>query len=334
MEKYKFFIGCDMSKSFFDVSYLNAGKKVNYLGRYDNDHDGFKAMLKELKDHALVSQVEWLVCFENTGVYSKSFLEWLISKEISCKEENPIQISRSLGIRRGKSDKADSKDICQYGYEKRDSIIPSQLSQPLIVELRKLLSRRDTLVRHKQSLEQSVNEQKSSLNPKLKKLFVKQNDVLLKVMNKQIGELDKEIEKTIESDDDINNNGKLIRSVIGIGPVISAYMIAATENFSCFTDGRKFASYAGIAPFENSSGTKHGRTRVSHFANKKVKSLLSNAAIVAVRHDKELKRYFERKRKEGKAEGVIYNAIKNKIIHRVFAVVKRKSPYVRLATYK
>lgn len=334
MEKYKFFVGCDMSKSFFDVSFLSFANDVQYLGQFSNDHKGFEEMESQLLSRTSIPAQQWLVCFENTGIYSKAFLEWLVSKQIPCKEENPIQIARSLGIRRGKNDQADSRDICQYGFEKRDSILPSQLSQPLIVELRKLLSRRDTLVRHKQALEQSVNEQKASLNPKLKKLFVKQNDALLKVMNEQIAELDQEIEKTIESDDDLNNNSNLIKGVIGIGPVISAYMIAATENFSCFTDGRKFASYSGIAPFQNSSGTKLGRTRVSHFANKKIKTLLFNAAVVAAQHDKELKLYFQRKRLEGKPEGVIYNNIKNKIIHRVFAVVKRQSPFVRLANYK
>jgi len=334
MEKYNFFVGCDISKSSFDVSFKIPGYDVDYLGQFTNNQEGFKEMEMQLKESTSSSHSTWLICFENTGVYSKSILEWLVSRMIACKEENPIQISKSLGIRRGKSDKADSKDICQYCYEKRDVIVPSKLSNPLFIELRKLLSRRDTLVRHKQSLEQSVNEQKGSLNPKLKKLFVKQNEALLKVMNKQIEELDREIKKTMEEDDTMNNNGKLIKSVIGVGPVISAYMIAVTENFSCFTDSRKFASYSGVAPFENSSGKTQGKTRVSHFANKKIKSLLSNAVIAAVQHDREIKQYFERKIKEGKPKGVIYNAIKNKIIHRIFAVVKRQTPYVPLATYK
>lgn len=62
---------------------------------------------------------KWLICFENTGSYSKEILYFLVDQDIPCLEENPLKISRSLGLRRGKSDKVDSQDICNYAFEKR-----------------------------------------------------------------------------------------------------------------------------------------------------------------------------------------------------------------------
>ena len=68
-------------------------------------------------------------------------------------------------------------------------------------------------------------------------------------------------------------------------------------------------------------------------ANKKMKSLLSNCANVAIMHDKEIRAYYERKLAEGKEKGSVINAVKNKLVHRVFAVIKRQTPYVRLHNY-
>ena len=141
---YSFFVGCDISKSHFDASFFKDKYPV-YTGQFSNDISGFKLFVKELKLHTDIPQSSWLVCFENTGVYSKPLLEWLFSQGIPCREENALTISRSMGLRRGKDDKIDSKDICRYVFEKRDSIQPSKFSNPLIVKLKKLLSRRDFL---------------------------------------------------------------------------------------------------------------------------------------------------------------------------------------------
>lgn len=330
---YNLFIGCDMSKSFFDVSFYQKNNPV-YLGQFSNDIAGFKEMVKQLKKVSKVLKTSWFVCFENTGVYSKALLEWLISQEIPCREENALTISKSLGMRRGKNDQADSKDICKYAFEKRDSIKPTTLSKPRIIKLKKLLSRRDLLVRQRQALLTSLKEQKQTLDPQILDLFQAQNDKMLELYTDQIKELEKQIQQTIDEDEDMKKNNELVQSVIGIGLINSAYMIAYTHNFSSFETSRQFATFCGIAPFLHyQSGTQEGKSKISHLANKKIKSLLSNAVNVAVMYDKELAIYYQRKLSEGKAKGVVLNALKNKLVHRVFAVVKRQTPYVKMMTY-
>ena len=106
-------------------------------------------------------------------------------------------------------------------------------------------------------------------------------------------------------------------------------MLVHTHTFTAFKDARQFACYCGIAPFEYASGTSiKGKTKVSHLANKKLKSLLNMAALNAVRFDSELKAYYERRVKEGKNKMCVLNIIRNKLVSRVFAVVKRGTPYV------
>ena len=72
---------------------------------------------------------------------------------------------------------------------------------------------------------------------------------------------------------------------------------------------------------------------MSPLANRKMKALLSNCATVAVRYDPELKVYYQRKLKEGKAKMSALNAVKAKLINRVFATVNRGTKYVELKQY-
>ena len=121
---------------------------------------------------------------------------------------------------------------------------------------------------------------------------------------------------------------------MGVGIITAAAFLIYTQDFTAFDNGRQFACYAGVAPFEHTSGSSiRGRTRVSSLANKKMKALLSNCAAAAVQHDPQLKAYFQRKRGEGKKRLLVLNAIKAKLINRVFATVSRGTPYVPIAHY-
>jgi len=108
----------------------------------------------------------------------------LIDKGIACIEENPLKISKSLGLRRGKNDKTDSLDICQYVFEKRDSIEPSIITSPIINKLKKLLSRRIFLVQQRQALNTSVKEQKGFIDDDIYKEFKLSNDVFNKSLQR------------------------------------------------------------------------------------------------------------------------------------------------------
>ena len=107
----------------------------------------------------------------------------------------------------------------------------------------------------------------------------KGNEILFSVHEKMIKELTKQIEKIeskidniIKSNSKLNKQYELINSIKGVGPQTALFMIAYTNGFTRFETWRKFASYCGIAPFPNSSGTSlKGRTKVSGLANKKIK---------------------------------------------------------------
>jgi transposase len=84
-------------------------------------------------------------------------------------------------------------------------------------------------------------------------------------------------------------------------------MSGPPQRFKDITDAKKFACYAGVVPFEQSSGRKRGKPHVSRIANKKVKALLHLAALSASLHSDEFKTYFDRKVAEGKNKMLVLN---------------------------
>jgi transposase len=160
-------------------------------------------------------------------------------------------------------------------------------------------------------------------------------DLIINTANEKISantgyikKVEVQIMELITSNESMQLNYRIITSIKGIGPVNAWMTIAYTENFSSFPDGRHYAVYVGVIPFEHTSGTsKKGRRRTSNLAQKELKQELNQAAKSAITHDLELRAYAERKLKN-KEYGLVLNNVKFKLILRMFSLVKRGEKYV------
>jgi len=104
---------------------------------------------------------------------------------------------------------------------------------------------------------------------------------MLAHFNEEIKKVEKELYRLIKEDEKLAQQFKLINSIKGVGPQTALVMIVLTNGFTSFEQWRKFASYAGTAPFSNESGTFKGKTKISHLANKRIKTLLSCCATAS-----------------------------------------------------
>ena len=146
--------------------------------------------------------------------------------------------------------------------------------------------------------------------------------------------IDKEIDCYIQEDASISKNYNLLTSIPGIGRIIALETIVLTENFTTISNPRKYACYIGIAPFKKESGTSvRKRTSVSKKGFSEAKADLSIAVLSAIKNNPSIRDYWIRKRKE-KCGGIVLNAIKFKLVLRMFAVIKRGTPYVETDAYK
>lgn len=325
--KFKWFVGIDISKKTLDTTlYGDVEKKNAKHIRIKNEAPHFNKIIKWLNKIG-VDEKQTLFCMEHTGVYGIDISVFMEKCKFSYSMVAPYHIKLSLGLTRGKNDKVDSYQISRFCYLHRNEIKLSKLPSETIQKLSGLIGERERLVKM-QTVEKQVLKELEKVNSRSTIDRVKNR---LNLFTRDISLIEDEIEQTIKAETDIYNNYILARSVTGIGLVNTVLFIIYSNNFKGFTDARKYACYSGVAPFENTSGTSiKGKTRVSHIANKRVKVNLSNAARSAVQNDPELRLYYKRKEKEGKEHGVIMNAVKFKLITRVFAVVNRGTPFVKM----
>jgi transposase len=321
------FIGIDVSKLVLDVFILSC----EYHFKVENSPSGFAQLLEICCDKLDVSREQLYFSFEHTGRYSRLLAVFLEQSEITFSQIPALDIKASKGISRGKTDKADAKDIALYAWRKRDELEPTKLQSAETSELRQLVALRDKLIKHRTAYKNSIKDLQDCYYEG-ETDFIKNTQIrMINHLNEEINKVEDRMDQIIESMPEWKENYKLIKSVRGVGPIISRYMIIYTENFTRFANHKKFACYAGIAPFEYASGSSvKGRTRVHACANKQLKSLLNMGAMNAIQIKGEYRQYYLRRQKEGKNNMSTLNIIRNKLLARIFAVVKRQTPYVDL----
>lgn len=324
---YKLFVGIDISKLTIDVVLLTrSGLEPGQHKTFINNYSGFDELLKWIAEKE-ASFNELLFCCEHTGIYALPICTYLASKQGNLWVENALQIKRSIGLKRGKSDKADALAIARYARVNQDQARLYQAPSSAISTIKYLITFREQLVRHQTSLKCSCSEL-TAFDQQQASFSIGHTNELIAIYEQKIKKTDEQLLEIILHDEQLARQFELICSVHGVGRQTALFILIHTKAFTAFSDYRKFACYCGVAPFPYDSGTSiKGRNRISHLANKKLKSLLTMCALNTIKKDNEFKRYYERKKTEGKPFLTILNVIKNKLISRIFAAVRRGSPY-------
>lgn len=328
---YLFFIGIDISKRTLDFA-VRDRKKLLFHIKVDNSLEGLKQFQQECLNRN-VTLTQSLVCCEHTGIYSQHILALATENNLTLWLESSLRIKRSLGLQRGKSDKIDAMRISEYAFRYADQATiwqPERGSPPgqIILKLRQLVALRKRLLNAKNTLRVPAEEVAAFQDKALQREMEKLNKRPIEALEKQIADVEKKIKTLIKEDDSLKHLFDLVTSVDGVGEVVFCEMVIATNEFKLFSCPRKFACYSGVVPFEHTSGTSiRGGTRVSHLANKKMKKLLHMAALSVVSGKGEMADYYHRKVEQGKNKMLVLNAVRNKIIHRVFACVRNDRKY-------
>ena len=329
MKSYNYFFGVDVSKRTVDITSL-INQKTEHR-RFDNDPEGMGLLLHWLKESNIVFE-QTLFCMETTGLYCFPLTAFLTTNEIDTWVEHAARIKKATALSRGKNDKIDSQRIATYASKNLEKV---RLWKPVgstLQQIKHLSALRERLVNTKKRLVTPIKEFEDVGNLAMAKLLNKSIKSSLAAIDKDLKNLEAKVIEIINGDDNLKQLYKLITSVVGIGFVTAVNLMIYTNGFTVMKDARKLACYCGVAPFAYTSGTSiKGRTRVHPMANKKLKCNLHMASLSAVKLDSELKAYYERKVEEGKSKMSVLNAIKNKLLARVVAVVNKQEEYVKKA---
>ncbi|MDR3678555.1 MAG: IS110 family transposase [Flavipsychrobacter sp.] len=327
-----YFIGIDVSKPFFDASLLivtNHQKGVIETEHFINSPEGIKSFDKWLKSKKVPFDPATLLVLENTGIYHRLLWSYCTEKKLPVHIGNAAHIKWSFGIARGKNDKIDSIRLCNYAFKEADTLKSTPALNPVLLYLKDLMTARTKLLSQLNSTKVYIKELKAVNSKDVQKIMEQAHRQALEGIKASIKQLEMRITKLIEENNDLKTNHELLITVPGIGHLTAIYMICCTNNFAGNISGKQLACYAGVVPFEYTSGISvKGRSRVHSMANKDLKKMLHLCALTTIRHYSEFKHYYERKKMEGKHSMSILNAIRNKIVLRAVAVIKKQRPYV------
>ena len=323
-------IGIDISKPFFDA-FIYTSKKHR---KFQNNEQGFKALVSWVNKSTPYASSERLFIFEHTGLYSLPISVFLTNEKIHFVLIPGLELRKSLGIARGKNDKVDAQAIALYAYRRREELTPYKMPCKNLIELRKLLSLRDKLVRQRSGFMTTKRESAIFIAPEEQPTYFCVHDEMIVFLSKMIREVEQKVREIFRREEKLQSLFKLVTSIKGVGEQTAWHIIVYTSAFTLFENSRKFASYAGVAPFPYQSGISiRGKTKVHQYANKKFKSLLSNCATSAINCNPEMRIYYNNRISKGKDKMSTINVIRNKLLSRIFAVVKRGTPYVNTVTY-
>lgn len=327
MKQFKEVVGVDVSKLTLDAKL----HQKDFYCQFDNTTRGFKDLLKWVRKNGQIPAEEVLFCFEHTGLYSLPLASFLAEKKIPFAMIPALEIKRSLGIVRGKDDAIDASRIAEYAYLRRSQIKTTTLPSANLIKMKDLLTLRARMVSQRAGYKSSLTELRTFLNRKSNAELFDCQKRLIRALDENIDVVEDQLLALMKEEPTVFEMYKLIMSVKGIGPVVAAHLIVITNCFTSFENSRQLACYSGIAPFKKQSGTSlKGSSKISQLANKKLKALLDRSASTAIQHDPELKKYYERRVKKGKSKRSTINVVRNKLLHRVFAVVKRRTPFVNI----
>ena len=322
MEKIKF-IGIDISSKTLDICIKSDGMRISMVIANE------QGQIKEFLSNNSGSNIKLIIAMENTGRYNWTLYEVFAETNFQVYVIPPLHLKKSMGLVRGKNDKIDAVRIADFIEKNYQELIPWQPSSVSIRKLKVLLTERNYRIKLKRQLISQKSDYKRMHNMGLEDELTSLNAEMVENINKQIKILEDKIQNLIECDTQLKQMDKIIQSVPGVGKVLSWYFIAKTNAFTDIKDPRKMACYAGVVPFEHQSGYSiYRKPHVSVFADKLLKSLLHLGAMTAIRGKNDLREYYLRKVGEGKNKMSVLNAVRNKIIHRVFAVINKKTFYL------
>jgi transposase len=322
----KVFIGIDVSKDKVDACIIKDEAIISEEIITNNNAEIKKFFEKIIKEHTAETV---LTCAEHTSIYTYHLKEVSAELGLDLWLENPYQLKCYSDADRGKNDKKDAKKIAIYCQRFKDKAQLFSLPDKVMATLKLLITEREMYMKYKQSCKAQLTDQKNFMSKRDYEDKKGRLEGLIKELESSIKKIDEKMQELIKKDDTLSKQHKLISSVEGVGSQTATRVLVETNAFRDFTEGRKFCCHVGVAPFEYVSGSSVKSSRaVSKKAAISIKSLLHMCSMSVIRNkDSVLKKYFDRKVAEGKNGMAVLNAIKGKLIMRIFAVIRDDRMY-------
>jgi transposase len=293
---------------------------------FANEYDSFPKYLSWLQAHDIRPDNS-VICMEATGVYNEVLAHFLKLNHYPVAIEPPLKVKRAFKPEGNKSDPVDSTQVSEYAYRFWDELVLWQPRSELLEQIHTLLTTREQLVVGRTGHLNSLKAlQRKQVRTALAETIHEQAVAELK---QHILAVEAEIRRLIDQDPDFRQLVGLLLSIPGVGLLLAAHMLVIIQTSQEPLSPKQLAAYAGICPYENSSGTSLHFTPTSrHYGPPALRKLLYLAAMSLRTHNAQFRTYFLRKTEQGKPKKLVINNIANKLLKIMVAVVRSKTAFI------
>lgn len=329
MSKPNYFVGIDIASATFTSAVGCMQEKWHILvrpARFANDYDALPHYLSWLQEHGLQPD-NCVICMEATGVYTEVLAHFLQLNHYGVAIEPPLKVKRAFKPEGTKSDPVDSTQIAEYACRFWDELALWQPRSERLEQIHTLLTIREQLVVERTGHHNSI---KALQRKQVRTAFAEQiHTQAITELKQHILAVEAEIRKLIDQDPDFRQLVGLLLSIPGVGLLLAAHMLVLFQTSPEPVSPKRLAAYAGICPYETSSGTSLHCTPTSrHYGPPALRKLLYLAALSLRTHQPQFRAYFLRKVEQGKPKQLVINNIANKLLKIMVAVARSKTAFI------
>lgn len=306
------FVGIDISKARLDVALRPA--ESTFTVSYDDA--GLATVVDRLSALAPVA-----IVVEATGGLEVLLSGALAAAGLPVAVVNPRQVrdfARATG-RLAKTDALDAQILAQFAEAVRPACRP--LPDASTQQLAALITRRRQLVEML-----TAEKNRRGCAPRGMR---SQIQIHIDWLAQHVAQLDQDLTTAVQASPIWREHDELLRSVPGIGPVVTRTLLAELPELGTLT-GKQIAALVGVAPLNRDSGTFRGK-RTVWGGRATVRAVLYMGALVAARHNAVLKAFYQRLRAAGKAPKVALTACMRKLLTMLNAMLKHRTPWRNVA---
>jgi transposase len=303
------FLGIDVSKARRDV----ACRPTGLAGQYPNDPAGIAALVAWL-----AGLPPTLIVLEATGGYELPLAAALAAAGLPAAVVNPRQardFAKATG-RLAKNDKIDAACLAHFA----QAIRPQPRPLPA-AEVRAL----DALLARRRQLLDRLTMERNRLGTCQDRHVAADLEAHIRWLQERVRDCDGALKEAVQASPVWREKEDLLRSIPGIGPVASRTLLPALPELGQLS-GRQAAALAGLAPYDDDSGTRTGQ-RFVQGGRADVRCVLYMAALAAAKHNPALTAFKERLARAGKKAKVILTAVARKLVVLANAVLKSRRPW-------
>lgn len=315
---YRLFVGIDIAAASATCAWMQPAASITRPLTIEQTPAGMAQLHARLQATG-IAPADTLIVMEATGSYWITLATALHAAGYAVSVINPMQahhFAKAL-LKRAKTDAIDAQTLTQLAAK----LQPARWTPPpdVYYELQQRLAQRDALL----DLRQQVRNQRHALmaGPVVIAAVRTRMEQLIATLTEQIAQVEAEIAPALQQDTEWAAAAARLETIKGIGLLTAAWLVVTTVNFRVCPSADAAVGYAGLAPLPYDSGSSvHGRRRIGHRGNRRLRTALYMATLSAAQHNPIIKAFYERLRAAGKQTKVARCAAARKLLRIAWAV--------------